>query len=55
MDRIEPTVPSSSSILLRMQRNPSMGETLQMPPVGRELPDMTGIATVSTWITNLTP
>ncbi len=55
MDRIEPTVPSSSSIVVRMQRNPSIGEVLQMPPVGRELPDSTGIAAVSTWVNSLTP
>lgn len=55
MDRIEPTVPSSSSIIRRMQRNPSIGETLQMPPTGRELPDSTGITTVSNWINSLTP
>jgi len=55
MDRIEPTAPSQSSIIVRMQRDPSMGETMQMPPVGRELPHVAGIQAVSAWITGLQP
>lgn len=56
MDRIEPTQPGQSAIVVRMQRNPSVGELLPMPPIGRELPDTNGgIAAVTTWVTGLTP
>lgn len=56
IDRIEPTQPGQSAIVVRMQRNPSLGEALQMPPVARELPDTNGgIAAVAAWVTNLTP
>ena len=55
MDRIEPGNPSQSSIVVRMQINPSIGESLQMPPLGRDLPDPDGIAAVSAWIQQLTP
>jgi len=51
--RIAPHHAESSSIVARMQRNPSIGETLQMPPIGRKLPDMAGIEVVSTWINSL--
>jgi hypothetical protein len=53
MDRIEPMQPSQSSIVVRTQRDPSMGETMQMPPVARELPDLNGIATVTAWVNSL--
>lgn len=39
MDRIEPGDPSNSAIIQRQLRNPSAGDTQQMPPVGRELVD----------------
>jgi hypothetical protein len=42
-----------SSTVLRMQRNPSTGEILPMPPIGRKLPDTGGISTVSAWINSL--
>jgi hypothetical protein len=56
MDRIEPTQPGQSSVLVRMARNPSIGELLPMPPIGRELPDTNGgIAAVTAWVNSLTP
>lgn len=54
VDRIEPRHPEQSSVILRMQRSPALGETLAMPPVGRKLKDQTGIDAVSAWI-NLLP
>jgi hypothetical protein len=53
MDRITPGDPAHSAIIARMQRNPSIGESQQMPPVDREVPHTEGIATVSAWIQSL--
>jgi cytochrome c553 len=55
MDRIEPMQPAQSSMIVRMERNPTIGETLQMPPVARELPDPTGIGLVTDWVNALAP
>jgi hypothetical protein len=52
-DRIEPGDPGASVIIQRQLRNPSAGETKQMPPVGRELVDDAGVAQVAAWITAL--
>jgi len=53
MDRIEPGEPEQSAIIQRMLRNPSLGETEQMPPLARELVHTEGVATVSAWIRSL--
>jgi hypothetical protein len=53
MDRIEPGDPAQSSILVRMKRDPAVGETGMMPPVGRELVHDEAVATVSAWIQSL--
>jgi hypothetical protein len=51
LDRIEPCDAANSSIIVRMNRRlPDMG---QMPQIGTEVSDMTGIATVSNWIDTL--
>jgi hypothetical protein len=47
--------PAQSSMIVRMERNPTIGETLQMPPVARELPDPTGIGLVTDWVNALAP
>jgi hypothetical protein len=51
--RIAPHHANQSSTILRMQRNPSLGEILPMPPIGRRLPDMAGVSVVSAWINSL--
>jgi hypothetical protein len=51
--RIAPHHAELSSTILRMQRNPSLGEILPMPPIGRRLPDTAGVSVVSAWINSL--
>jgi len=53
MDLIEPGNPDQSAILVRLERDPSAGQTNQMPPVGRELVHSEGVAAVSAWIQSL--
>lgn len=55
MDRIEPGDPSRSAIFVRLQRDPSAGDTRQMPPLGRELIHPDGLDTVAAWIEALGP
>jgi hypothetical protein len=49
---IEPGAPSTSAIFMRME---SDNDAQKMPPIGRELPDGTGLAALSAWITSLQP
>jgi mono/diheme cytochrome c family protein len=53
MDRIEPGNPNASAVIQRQLRNPSAGDTDQMPPLGREIVDDAGVAEVAAWISSL--
>jgi len=52
-DRVEPGKPALSEIILRMGRRPP--QTGQMPPIGTEVVDSTGVAAVTAWIQALPP
>jgi hypothetical protein len=51
LDRIEPGNHAQSSVIARMSARP----TGQMPPIGTEVVDATGVAAVSAWIDALPP
>jgi hypothetical protein len=51
-ERIEPGFPEQSAIIMRMSVR---GTNAQMPPVGTEVVHDVGVATVSEWISTLTP
>lgn len=51
---IEPGYPDLSEMVIRMSVRGTASPT-QMPPLGTEIVDTTGVATISTWIASLPP